>query len=353
MKTLISTDTSCLVRNDALKKYDISLFPLNVIVDGEEFLDGITINQEQLKLDMRSGKNIKTSTPPLGTIIEYFEGLFEKGYEHIIHFTISSKLSSMYDLFCNVAKQNFEGKITVINSSSVSAVMLSQVFYAYEEGDDAFYIAISTITQDADTMYRKLPYTGGFTGLDVRHSLAPFPIWIAYLARMSGMPAVSVAQIILPLSLIGMAYAIYYLIAARLFKGQENRIPIFMIFVELLVLFGGYSVYTVENFLLVRASQGKAVIANIILPVLFYLLMLIMDKLQENEKVSVKIWFLMTFTCMAGCLCTTLGTILTCMLVGCGGLVGAVCYRKPKILVPMAMSCIIPVGIALLYFLVH
>ena len=227
------------------------------------------------------------------------------------------------------------------------------VFYAYEEGDDAFYIAISTITQDADTMYRKLPYTGGFTGLDVRHSLAPFPIWIAYLARMSGMPAVSVAQIILPLSLIGMAYAIYYLIAARLFKGQENRIPIFMIFVELLVLFGGYSVYTVENFLLVRASQGKAVIANIILPVLFYLLMLIMDKLQENEKVSVKIWFLMTFTCMAGCLCTTLGTILTCMLVGCGGLVGAVCYRKPKILVPMAMSCIIPVGIALLYFLVH
>lgn len=133
MKTLISTDTSCLVRNDALKKYDISLFPLNVIVDGEEFLDGITINQEQLKLDMRSGKNIKTSTPPLGTIIEYFEGLFEKGYEHIIHFTISSKLSSMYDLFCNVAKQNFEGKITIINSSSVSAVMLSQVFYAYEE----------------------------------------------------------------------------------------------------------------------------------------------------------------------------------------------------------------------------
>ncbi len=133
MKTLISTDTSCLVRNDALKNYDISLFPLNVIVDGEEFLDGITINQEQLKLDMRAGNNIKTSTPPLGTIIEYFEGLFEKGYEHIIHFTISSKLSSMYDLFCNVAKQNFEGKITVINSSAVSAVMLSQVFYAYEE----------------------------------------------------------------------------------------------------------------------------------------------------------------------------------------------------------------------------
>ena len=41
MKILISTDTSCLVNNEMLKKYDISVFPLNVIIDGEEFLDGV------------------------------------------------------------------------------------------------------------------------------------------------------------------------------------------------------------------------------------------------------------------------------------------------------------------------
>lgn len=45
---------------------------------------------------------------------------------------------------------------------------------AYEEGDDAFYVAISTITEDANTMYRKLPYTGGETLLDARHGLHPF-----------------------------------------------------------------------------------------------------------------------------------------------------------------------------------
>ena len=37
MKVLISTDTSCLLNYESLKKYDISVFPLNVIVDGEEF----------------------------------------------------------------------------------------------------------------------------------------------------------------------------------------------------------------------------------------------------------------------------------------------------------------------------
>ena len=132
MRILISTDTSCIVNYETFKKYDISLFPLNVIVDDQEFLDGITINQEQLKNDMRSGKKIHTSTPPLGDVISYFEDLLSKGYDHIIHFTISSHLSSMNDLFTNVAKQNFDGKVTVINSLGLSTTMLAQVFTAYD-----------------------------------------------------------------------------------------------------------------------------------------------------------------------------------------------------------------------------
>ena len=47
MKVLVSTDTSCLINYDVLKKYEISVFPLNVIIDGEEYLDGVTIKQDQ------------------------------------------------------------------------------------------------------------------------------------------------------------------------------------------------------------------------------------------------------------------------------------------------------------------
>jgi len=133
MKILISTDTSCLINNDGFKTFNISLFPLNVIIDGKEFLDGVTINQEQLKQDMRSNKKIKTSTPPIGDVVEYFEKLFAQGYDHIIHFTISSKLSSMYQLFSNVAKENFEGKLTIIDGYGASATMLSHVLYACDE----------------------------------------------------------------------------------------------------------------------------------------------------------------------------------------------------------------------------
>ena len=133
MKVLISTDSSCLLNKQVFNNYDINVFPLNVIIDGEEFLDGVTINQEELKVAMRANKKIKTSTPPLGDVIEYFEKLFEKGYDHIIHFTISSKLSSMNQLFNNVADEYFKGKVTVIDSYGLTATMLSYVFLAYEE----------------------------------------------------------------------------------------------------------------------------------------------------------------------------------------------------------------------------
>ncbi len=133
MKTLISTDTSAVLNYDVFKKNELSVFALNVIIDGEEFLDGLTIDQKSLCDAMRSGKNIKTSTPPLGGVIEYFENLFEQGYDQIIHFTISSKLSSMNDLFKNVATNNFPGKLFVVDSYALSTIMLSQVLFASEE----------------------------------------------------------------------------------------------------------------------------------------------------------------------------------------------------------------------------
>ena len=133
MKTLISTDTSCLINYDVLNKFPISIFPLNVIIDGQEYLDGVNIKQDFLLNQMLENKSIKTSTPPMGEVIKYFEEIFEKGYEYVIHFTISSKLSSMYSLFSQVSKNYFEEKIKIIDSYSVSTLMLSHVFYAYEE----------------------------------------------------------------------------------------------------------------------------------------------------------------------------------------------------------------------------
>lgn len=226
-------------------------------------------------------------------------------------------------------------------------------FLAYEEGDDAFYVALSTITMDSDTMYRKLPYTGSATGLDARHGLAPFPMWIAYLAKTAGIPAATAAHIAAPIILVLIAYALYYLLGKKLLAERLQQLPFFFILAELMVLFGGYSVYSAENFLLVRTSQGKAVIANIILPFLLLLLLLLLEKLEKAEKIGFSHWLLLSMTMISGCLCSTLGSLLTCMLMGIVGICGAVCYRKWKLLLPMAICCVPPACYALLYFTIR
>lgn len=224
------------------------------------------------------------------------------------------------------------------------------VVLAYEEGDDAFYVATSSITAESGTMYEILPYTGGRTILfDARHSLAPFPIWIAMLSKISGVHAAAMAHVVLPVVLIVMAYAIFFRIGFRLFRDSRHKRLLFMLFLELLVIFGGQSLYTAENFLLVRTAQGKAVLADIIIPFLFLLLMILLERMQQKEQPGAKYWLLTAVTMIAGCLCSTQGALLTCMLLGVGGGCVAVCYRKWKLILPVAACCAVPVVLALLY----
>ncbi len=224
------------------------------------------------------------------------------------------------------------------------------LFMAYEEGDDAFYIGTATITVDADTMYCKLPYTGGETLLDARHGLAPFPIWLAYLAKISCIHPVIVGQVLVPPVLILMAYAIFYLLGEKLIEDKTKNLPLFMILISLLVMWGGYSLYTAENFLLVRTTQGKAVLADIVLPFLFLMLLQLLERMQRGERAGFNTVVLLGLTMVSGTLCSTLGSVLTCMLLGITGLLAAISYRKWSLLPVLAACCVIPAALAVLYF---
>lgn len=227
--------------------------------------------------------------------------------------------------------------------------LVQAVRLAYADTDDAYYVAVSSITQSSDTMYQVLPYTGGGTELDARHGLAPFPVWIAFLGKLSGMHAVTVAQVVLPVVLISMTYGIFYLFSSILFPARDGKQPLFLIFTEILVLFGNYSIYTVENFMIARSRQGKAALGNIVIPFLLLLFLLLLGKLHGKEKIPPKLYLLFGAVTVTGCLCSTLGALLVCMAVGAAGLLGALCCKRLRILVPLALCCVPCVFYALLY----
>ncbi len=213
------------------------------------------------------------------------------------------------------------------------------VVMVYNDGDDAYYVAISTAAQESGKMYQKLPYTGMSTELDVRHGLAPFPIWIAWLSQMTGIATVAVAKTLLPVALISMTYGVFYLIGSRGLS-QGKNLPLFLICTEVLVLFGDYSFYTVENFMIARSRQGKAALGSILIPMIFFLLLLLFRRLQEKQKITVGFWILLTAVMTSCCLASTMGALLACMLVGVAGICGAIAYQNRKLLLPLAACCV-------------
>ena len=218
------------------------------------------------------------------------------------------------------------------------------------DGDDAYYVAISTAAQESGKMYQKIPYTGMNTELDVRHGLAPFPIWIAWLARMTGISTVVVTKTLLPVVLISMTYGVFYLLGSRiLFSGQS--VPLFLICTEVLVMFGDYSFYTVENFMIARSRQGKAALGSILIPMIFFLLLWLFRRLQEEKKITVGFWMLLGAVMISCCLASTMGALLACMLMGVAGICGAVCYKRFRLLLPLTACCIPCVIYAGMYLL--
>ena len=147
MKIAISSDSTCSISQAKAKELGIYILPLNVIVDGHEYHDNITINQTQLKDMMRRGSKIQTSTPTPYEIETYFDNIFAQGYDKIIHFTISSKLSSMFGLFTVTCKEKYGDKVEVIDSLSVCAFMGNHVRRAKQLIDEGLSVeeTVSTV----------------------------------------------------------------------------------------------------------------------------------------------------------------------------------------------------------------
>ncbi|MCH5258125.1 MAG: hypothetical protein J1F18_00165 [Lachnospiraceae bacterium] len=234
--------------------------------------------------------------------------------------------------------------------------------YASFDGDDAYYVVESLIAQQADVMYRILPYTGRPTDLDVRHVLAVFPMWIAYVASKSGIHATIVSHLVIPLVIIPLGYLIHYEIGKALFcEGvlrrsagdaddilHKENLPIFMILMGLFQIFGNVSIYTNETFFLTRTWQGKAVAGSLVIPALFWMFLWIYDNAAGNHPegsghkrhADAGLWILFVCVNMTAGICSSIAVFLVCVLMALTALCLAVVRRDYKVIIKMGAVCI-------------
>ena len=229
--------------------------------------------------------------------------------------------------------------------------IMMAVTHSSFDGDDAYYVVNSVITDETDTLYRILPYTGLSTSLDMRHAMAVFPIWIAYLARMSGIHATIISHTILPIFLIPLTYLIYYEIGKILFHEKKEYLMTYMIFVNILQIFGNVSIYTNATFFLTRTWQGKSMLANVVIPAVFMVLLGVFEGEPEKREKRRGLWFLLFVINIVAAMMSTSSVFLNTLLITVMAMVFYIKEKNIKILFKMA-ACCIPCGVyAVLYLL--
>lgn len=242
--------------------------------------------------------------------------------------------------------------------------------YASFDGDDAYYVAQSVMAQQSGSMYEVNPYTGAPTPFDARHATATVTMWIAVIAQIAGAHATVVSHTVLPLIILPAVYLLYIEIGRRLVK-KKSELPIFMLFIALLQMFGYVSLYTKETFLMTRTWQGKAMAGNLVFPAILWLLLTFagyfpgkaqkaaqdtqttpQKAAQDTQATSsataqpaqgTTLWgYFVVLVCVNffAAMCSSLAAFLAALMTGIFGLVLSISKKSVKLLIALALSCI-------------
>ncbi|WP_074889020.1 DUF6077 domain-containing protein [Butyrivibrio proteoclasticus] len=237
--------------------------------------------------------------------------------------------------------------------------LVMAVVMASFDGDDAYYVVESLLAQQADVMNTILPYTGNSTSLDIRHALAVITMWIGFIAKVSGVHATIVSHSVIPLLFIPLVYLVYAETGKVLFKDKKEMVPVFLIIVSFLMMFGNVSQYTPATFFLMRTWQGKAMVGNLVFPMIFWIFLEMYENVNaSNKEISVDkagtssayLWIMLALVNMLSGMCSAMGVIFGSGIIALLSLLLLIFSRNWKVILG-AFFCMIPNLIYLvLYF---
>lgn len=117
-KVFLSADSTCDLTAEQKKQYNVTTYPLHVIIGRTSYDDGINILPDEIYHNFKkTGTTPKTSAINVQEYVDAFKPLIEQGYD-IVHLNIGSALSASYKNCCIAAEQL--GHVYPIDSRNLS-----------------------------------------------------------------------------------------------------------------------------------------------------------------------------------------------------------------------------------------
>lgn len=128
MKIAITSDSTIDLSKELLQEFDIKILPLQFTLGDNVYRDGDLTNEQIFEHVNNGGALPKTSAENAEGFKAFFSEIL-KEYDAIIHFDISSGISSTFNN-AYLASQEFDGKVEVIDSKNLSTGIALLAIYA-------------------------------------------------------------------------------------------------------------------------------------------------------------------------------------------------------------------------------
>lgn len=155
-KVLITRDSTSDLPLDIIEKFNIKTIPLGITLGEKNYSDGVDIDPDFIyKFHEEHGILPKTSAANISEMVDFFAPFVEEGYA-IVHFTISSKMSSTYQNSL-LAAEEFEDVYVVdtANLSTGEALLIMKAAELANEGKTAkeIYDTVSALVPYVDASF--------------------------------------------------------------------------------------------------------------------------------------------------------------------------------------------------------
>ena len=115
---VITSDSTTDLSKELKERYNVTIMPLKISLGDKTYTDGVDINPDDIYAHHdKTGELPKTAATNVGDCIDFFKPFCEAG-KTVIHFTISSEMSSTYSNACIAAGE--VGNVYVIDTKNLS-----------------------------------------------------------------------------------------------------------------------------------------------------------------------------------------------------------------------------------------
>lgn len=122
MKVAVMTDNNSGIKFEEAKELGIHLIYTPIIIEGDTFYQDKNITEEEFYKQLAEDKDVTTSMPSPGDVMDMWDQLLEDGYDEIVYIPLSSGLSNS----CHAAMQlaeDYDGKVQVVDDHRISISM--------------------------------------------------------------------------------------------------------------------------------------------------------------------------------------------------------------------------------------